>query len=330
MTQCTATFETGTNGNAVLVADAGSATAWDTKTLSSGAITYSNTHAVSGSLSMKGVTGAGAQSMEWNTAMGSVTDHYTRIYLWIDALPTGNFFFQAAYGAASALTYRLLMQAAGFVIIQPGSGGTQSGAVQIATGQWVRIESHTVNSATVGSVEVKLFNTATSATATETIQVTGRNTLVATTSVRFGDEEGGGAVSPYYMDNIVAGAASYPGPYPVNSVAPAVSGLTPVGSTLTATTGTWNTTFTYTYQWTRDGSNIGSATASTYVTVSADIGHAIACNVTATGTVATNESATQASSNSVTATAASSHKSTSSYNPRVRPHSGRRGSSRSR
>ena len=74
--------------------------------------------------------------------------------------------------------------------------------------------------------------------------------------------------------------------YPSNSGAPSVSGSTTQGATLTCSTGTWNTNDaflgTYSYQWTRAGSNISSATSSTYSTVLADVGNAIACKVTST------------------------------------------------
>lgn len=75
-----------------------------------------------------------------------------------------------------------------------------------------------------------------------------------------------------------AGAAA-----PTNSVAPVISGTTTVGQTLSTTNGTWaNSPTSYTYQWKRDGSNISSATASTYVVVGADSGASITCAVTAT------------------------------------------------
>ena len=73
---------------------------------------------------------------------------------------------------------------------------------------------------------------------------------------------------------------------PVNTVAPVISGSTTLGSTLTSTTGTWTgiPTPTYSYQWKRNGSNIGGATASTYVTTLADSSANITCDVTATNT----------------------------------------------
>jgi hypothetical protein len=47
----------------------------------------------------------------------------------------------------------------------------------------------------------------------------------------------------------------------------------------------------YTYQWQRDGLNIGSATSSTYTLVMADDGHNILCVVTATNSVGSTEQA---------------------------------------
>lgn len=83
---------------------------------------------------------------------------------------------------------------------------------------------------------------------------------------------------------------------PVNVTPPVVSGNAIVGYTLTTTTGTWQNPVTFTYEWLRDGSPIGGATASTYTTVAADIGTAITSRVTTGG-------ASEVSSNSVAVTA---------------------------
>lgn len=85
---------------------------------------------------------------------------------------------------------------------------------------------------------------------------------------------------------------------PVNSVAPAITGTAQEGQTLTCSTGTWSGTPTYTYQWKRNGSNIGSATNSTYTLVTADVGQSIKCTVTATNTLGSSN----ADSNTVTPT----------------------------
>jgi hypothetical protein len=76
---------------------------------------------------------------------------------------------------------------------------------------------------------------------------------------------------------------------PTNQTVPTISGTTEVGSTLTATSGSWNgsTPITYSYQWRRCGtagascSNIGGANSSTYKLRSADRGATLRVRVTA-------------------------------------------------
>ncbi len=63
---------------------------------------------------------------------------------------------------------------------------------------------------------------------------------------------------------------------------PTVSGTARVGSTLTATTGTWSPTPTsFAHQWLRDGVAISGATARTYRASTTDAGHRLAVRVTA-------------------------------------------------
>jgi predicted actin-binding protein len=77
---------------------------------------------------------------------------------------------------------------------------------------------------------------------------------------------------------------------PSNVLAPTVTGTAQDGSTLTASTGTWNGTpsIAYAYQWQRcdpagaNCSNLSGATSSTYAEGSADIGHTLRVVVTAT------------------------------------------------
>jgi len=70
---------------------------------------------------------------------------------------------------------------------------------------------------------------------------------------------------------------------PVSLTVPVISGTAQEGQTLTSTTGTWdNDPASFTFQWQRGTSNIGGATSSTYLIVSADIGSTLRCVVTAT------------------------------------------------
>ncbi|SNS58618.1 Serine protease, subtilisin family [Micrococcales bacterium KH10] len=74
-------------------------------------------------------------------------------------------------------------------------------------------------------------------------------------------------------------------PDQANSVSPPViSGLPRVGQTLSASTGEWTGagTFTYAYQWLRDGQTIAAATGASYAVAAEDEGKAISVRVTAT------------------------------------------------
>jgi hypothetical protein len=85
----------------------------------------------------------------------------------------------------------------------------------------------------------------------------------------------------------IAAAASSAAP--ANTVPPTITGTPTVGQTLTAQDGTWtNSPTSYTYQWMRCNgggnkcANIANATQKTYTLVTADAGHTIKVQVTAT------------------------------------------------
>jgi Carboxypeptidase regulatory-like domain len=71
-------------------------------------------------------------------------------------------------------------------------------------------------------------------------------------------------------------------PKPVNTVAPALTGTPAVGQTLSCATGSWtNDPSGYSFVWLRDGTPIAGQTGSAYTVQSADRGHSISCQVTA-------------------------------------------------
>ena len=90
---------------------------------------------------------------------------------------------------------------------------------------------------------------------------------------------------------------SAPSSAPVNTATPVISGSTALGGVLTSTTGTWsNSPSSFTYQWKRGATNIGT-NANTYTLVAADSGAAITCVVTATNA----SGSTPATSNTIIA-----------------------------
>jgi hypothetical protein len=81
---------------------------------------------------------------------------------------------------------------------------------------------------------------------------------------------------------------------PVNTSPPAISGATAVGSLLTCSTGSWTgeseqklsvgwpLSSPFGYQWLRDGAAIAGTALAGYVVQSADVGHGLQCEVSAT------------------------------------------------
>ena len=72
---------------------------------------------------------------------------------------------------------------------------------------------------------------------------------------------------------------------PMNVINPIISGTINVGDTLTVTNnGTWigDSPITYTYQWLRNGADIGGEVNSTYLLTALDVGTNISCRVTGT------------------------------------------------
>jgi hypothetical protein len=146
------------------------------------------------------------------------------------------------------------------------------------------------------SWQIGFNNAAIDDTAHAAVEQMWRDTNAGTDTFNFADERTGdtarvrfdaelqftNTVGPYYhLDTFTLREVRDVSPEP--TVAPAITGTTTVGSTLTVSNGTWSGSPTsYAYQWQRDGADIGSATNSTYVLVSGDLGHLIRCAVTAT------------------------------------------------
>ncbi len=75
---------------------------------------------------------------------------------------------------------------------------------------------------------------------------------------------------------------------PANAIAPVVTGTPATGQTLQCAIGSWTgiPKLVYAEQWLRDGTAIAGATTATYVVQAGDVGHGLACEVTATNELA--------------------------------------------
>jgi alkaline phosphatase len=88
--------------------------------------------------------------------------------------------------------------------------------------------------------------------------------------------------APQPVPTVTVTAAPEPSTLAASAV-PVITGSVRVGSTLTATAGTWNVAgTTAAYQWLRDGKAISGATKATYKVSTADAGAGLAVRVTAT------------------------------------------------
>ncbi len=289
MAQATATFEAGTQGATIATSDTGSTSAWDVVTLpaGTGSLTYDNTH-IYGTRAAKLTAGSTSTTaiLQWSSAtLGSISDAFGRFYIYMTANP-GNINNEIQFRSTGTVRARIRINTTGKLeLINSLNAVVATSTNSVALNQFNRVEFHVTFSATVGFFEALLFTSPDSSTATETIGTGVSNLNLGGASA---NEFLIGTISTqtswtHWLDNIVWGAASYPGPASsssalVNSVAPSISGSMVVGSTVTASPGTWTPTpSSFTYFWHRADDNIGtnlveiaSATGSTYTLDPAD------------------------------------------------------------
>jgi hypothetical protein len=249
--------------------DSGSGNAFDTITIGTGCtMQYDNTHAYGGgqynsdpaggslgTFSAKCATGSTSTTcfLQWSSSLGTQTNHYGHIYLYFTANPGTAFRVVSALSGASA-GCRVRVNTSGKIELSDQAGTIRATSTNsISLNQWIRLDWNFIHSTTAGQVTVNLYNSPDSTSATETVQTANNiNTLASIDTIRFGVDVSTANIGPFWMDNIIAGVTSgYPDVYPVNSAVPTISGSSVAGSTLTATTGTWNASPTISYQWAR-------------------------------------------------------------------------------
>jgi hypothetical protein len=95
---------------------------------------------------------------------------------------------------------------------------------------------------------------------------------------------------------IDAAMSTGPATLPSNTIAPSISGVAQVGDSLSCGPGIWSAKPppVFAYQWLRDGAAIEGATESSYTPSKGNVGHAIACQVTATNAVGSGTAASAA------------------------------------
>lgn len=240
-----------------------------------GTVTFSTGQAAHGSVSMLTST-AGVSSLAYaGYTLSSVTTDYMRCYIRLTALP-GVVQILVRYLSGASQSLRVNVKSGGTLEVRDAGNsvvGTTTSAVSINT--WWRLEMFTTFSATVGAVQLRLYNTADGTSITDSLNLSGLAFTANATSVRFGVGAAAASVSTTYYDDVAVEGATWHGP--------AVRSVTPTGIAVAATPG--STALSQTFAVTPSGiavpATLGSPTIAQALTVVPD-GLAVPLNLGAT------------------------------------------------
>lgn len=217
MTQVSADFRLGSDGATIATADPGSLTKWDAVAIpAGGTYVYDMTKGYFTPGAAKIATGvtAGTVLSDWSTAFGTATDFFGRFFLFMTAFPLAAPVRPVRARVAGVTKQNVEITTAGVVQINSDASTTVgTGTVPIYLNQWVRVEWHMIMSLTVGQVEAKLFNDPAGTTPSDVItSAANLNTGTPADNIQHGNGQTTANVVPFWLDEIIAGAASYPGP----------------------------------------------------------------------------------------------------------------------
>lgn len=188
-----------------------------------GTVTYDTAHAHSGTLSMK-VDMAGGASSQWRWSDGADqagATGYLRFYLWLAALPSQNTSVAYVLDHSNVILLRVRVHTDGTVdLLDQANAIMGTTAAAVATGQWVRLEAKVTCSATTGQAELRLYNSADSTTAAETV-VTGSTFNTGSTKPggwRFGGLTSSAAADVFWIDDISSSDVDWIGPLLVPTI----------------------------------------------------------------------------------------------------------------
>jgi len=142
---------------------------------------HDDTHVYEGGLS--GYTNGASDAFYWQFPTTPRTEHYGRFYFYTE---TGTYVNNEAGSRGSRLMQTLhsgsgnilWLNASRKISWWPKAGSIPAGTVTVPWDQWVRIEYHIVHSATVGSLEARLYLDPTSSTPDEVVSGSGVDTAV--------------------------------------------------------------------------------------------------------------------------------------------------------
>jgi hypothetical protein len=213
----TNTFDGGSNGTSITTGNSGgtSGTAWNTV---NGQWSFSSSQKHSGTLSGRlqrpeATTGY----IAWTSGnVGNQSQLWGRIYVRSTAFGAGGGnveLIKLRDGSSEIGEVRLT--GAGVVRVQDADNVGTSGDVTIATNQWVRIEFYYKAGSSNGEITARLYNSADSTTASDTISRTSVNMGSRANGVEFGDQQSTVSADKddLYFDNIGISTTSWMGPH---------------------------------------------------------------------------------------------------------------------
>lgn len=182
----------------------------------SGAIAFDSTHARA-KTAIK-VTGDAAANnfFGWVASLGTQGTIYGRLYCYFTGNPAANTSLVRPRNGTNQVA-RILVDTTGNIELRNAANGAIGTSTNtITTGAFVRIEFKVIALAVGGTVEVKLYNSPDSTTATETLTATGAALLDNVTDCLFGVVAG--PTGSVWFDDLNVNTTGYPGP--VASAAP--------------------------------------------------------------------------------------------------------------
>lgn len=193
---------------------------FDVVSAAGGAITYDSTYAYTGTQSCKIVTTSNASTyFSWNASGLLITpavQTWFRIFVFQTAWPSAT---RPLFGFYTSGTRNadVILHTNGTLSVRDTNGSTIVTTTNtVPNGSWYRLEGYCTSNASTGQVELKLFDSPSSATPTETqTSAATQNTLGgAIGETRFGIANAAGSGHTFWIDDPACSTSGYIGPVP--------------------------------------------------------------------------------------------------------------------
>ncbi len=236
------TFEGGTQGVTITTANSGgvSGNAFDSVNIGTGGTCiYDNTHVHSGTLENEQALGAtaGQVYVVWSTSLGSVTELYSRIYLYLTANP-GATAGKIEYISGAAAVFLAISTTGKIGLINAASATVALSTNSITLNAWNRLEFHCIQNATTGTIQARLFfgSSVDSATPTESLDGGATNTgSSAYSAIRIGQTNNASNVT-YWVGDVATSTTGWIGPV-LNTYAVPISATSTSAVSISKNTG---------------------------------------------------------------------------------------------